>query len=1082
MNPKLLESWSEGIFRSIVAVGRPGKPLFIYIDSEILGEIANLNPKDAQKAFAKSFLNHYKKGEGESPFENAIIEALNWPKTSGFKTAAKPRILPLLALCVIAVTDKSPSPGQSVYRTLNDLLGNAEEAGKPPGYEFMPEIWEFWNNWLKNAGSKYGKPTARVIDHYALQGYARSQGFIRRRERMYITDFFSDSGILQGTKLQKEYLISLFETWLRGQGKKVLVLYRKIFESGEVPTRLIFSEILQNELENWDGLTQTESGRDSLVGYLAKDAFSAEWETICPVQKKIIGAQIDLGNGPTVVDESWPLIYVSQIEKKSISDILKKGITYNLNKELSIKVGGRNYYLFSHGKHTYSGIVEERNPKLFFKYTLLVEANLLEEMLESLEAYEAEHSEPEFQSDLDYYEICDLVFTKRRVTTDSKIKFKFPIDPPPKITLSGGLQFGKDQYERNYPPILQLPFDNHYDLLIDGNKYNFSKDLDHIKLSELDLALGSHEVQFGETKIVFYLVESKQIKPSSSSKGISFVEIQGAVKLGNFKSTGQVDRFRAKGAYFPKSIIPVQDRFISFPYEHSYLFLLQDNEIILRQIYVETGARFTRSHWRKILNLAESRLDLDLLDGVFSGQGYLFFKEAASRKCTVLRVTGNKDPQISRPRYMSNSANKAIESILLSEWTFQDQESEGQESSIRAKLQRVRSKAPPTQMVTATEKFEKIKSFQENGIDFGPLDHLLEWISEQENSFVTFDDFEAAWETLETGLHHKNWQESVTLLEHLGHVEVDWSAKKICVHPAVANILQGEVDYAVLVGSRPFRMQEILIGNAPELLNDPAEFEVSIKYQLRYAPEDLRNEGKETTGPAVALIKSSDFFGEKTTKILNDMGIEVCFNSGKRYLLLCPTVSEIALIGFQYDVALSNRFEVFAGFYESGNVTREHWRRIDTDSDPGIYRYLREGSSKIRAVRFSMGGPLFEVEPRWVPYIYMAHFQLFQLKVTSKAHQLIGPLPTILEVSQEKLLFVPACIRFPEVISRGLVLQTGLPVEIHQKGDFYQNVGKSEIREISRILGFNLIQKEANHTILVDGLTRDLNLRYGIQL
>ena len=155
MNPKLLESWSEGIFRSIIAVGRPGKPLFIYIDSEILGEIANLNPKEAQKAFAKSFLNHYKRGEGDSPFENAILEALNWPKTPGFKSSTKPQILPLLALCVIAVTDKSPSPRQSVYSLLNELLGEDEEQGKPKGYEFIPEIWEIWNKWLKNSLNTY---------------------------------------------------------------------------------------------------------------------------------------------------------------------------------------------------------------------------------------------------------------------------------------------------------------------------------------------------------------------------------------------------------------------------------------------------------------------------------------------------------------------------------------------------------------------------------------------------------------------------------------------------------------------------------------------------------------------------------------------------------------------------------------------------------------------------------------------------------------------------------------------------------------------------------------------------------------
>ena len=133
-DPKLLDSWTEGIFKAIVATGRPGKPLFLYLDSEILGEISNLSPVDAQKAFAKSFLKHYSKGERDTPFENAVLEALNWPKTPGFKKSSCPKIIPLLALCVIAVTDKSPSPGQSVYYLLNSLLGQEVEIGKPNGY------------------------------------------------------------------------------------------------------------------------------------------------------------------------------------------------------------------------------------------------------------------------------------------------------------------------------------------------------------------------------------------------------------------------------------------------------------------------------------------------------------------------------------------------------------------------------------------------------------------------------------------------------------------------------------------------------------------------------------------------------------------------------------------------------------------------------------------------------------------------------------------------------------------------------------------------------------------------------------
>jgi hypothetical protein len=1079
-DPKLLDSWTEGIFKAIVATGRPGKPLFLYLDSEILGEISNLSPVDAQKAFAKSFLKHYSKGECDTPFENAVLEALNWPKTPGFKKSSCPQIIPLLALCVIAVTDKSPSPGQSVYYLLNSLLGQEVEIGKPNGYEFMPEIWEIWNKWLKNSGAKYGKSTARVIDHYALQGYARSQGFIRRRERIFITDFFSDSGILPGTELQQEYLISLFETWLRGQGKREFALYEKIFESGELTTRVIFSEILANELENWDGLTQTEAGGDSLVGYLAKDSFGTNWEVICGVQKKVIGIPIDLGDGPKVVDESWPLIYVTQIDPRKIGEILKKGTTYKLNEKLSLKAGGRNYYLFVNGKFTYSGFVEERNPKLFTKYKLLVESSLIVQMRESLDAYEATYTEPELQQDIGYYEISELVFAKRRIATDSKVKFKFPIDPPPKITLVGGLQIGKNQYESNYPPKVQLPFDNNFVLKIDGNQIDFAHDQDYIDLGKFKLKLGSHEIQFGDSSIVFFLVESKKIKPSSSSKGIALKNISGAIKIGSLKRTRVSDKYRIRGALFPENSIPVQDGFIKFPYEYSNVFLLQDDEILLRQINVQTGTRFPGSNWRYILNIAESRLELTLLENAFSGDGYLIFKDATSRKCTLLRVHGRKDPENPSPRYIPISSNKAIESILLSEWVFLDADFRVQESVLKTKLQKIRLTAPMTPMISSSELFKKFKSIDVARVEYGPLDFLLEWISEQEDSTVSFEEFEAAWDTLEVTGYHRNWRETANYLEQLGHLEVDDAIKKICAHPAVVNIIQGEGDYGILVGARPFRMQEILAGNAPELIENAIEFENHIHYQLRYQPKDFRDLGNPTMGPAVALIRTSDFFGENSRKLLMDLGIETSFNVGKRTLIHCPTVSEVAYIGQEYDLSLSNRFEQFSGFRETPEGFREVWTLAKSDKEAGIYRYIRDNSNKILAVRFRIGEQLHEIDRQWARYIYFAHFELFPKSTNSGRNS--TQFPSILEVPEDKLFFVPNIIRLPKIVSQGLILQTGLPPESYEGGTLYQNVGRGDSAEIARILEFERIEKTGRHMILEKGFSRDLNLRYGISL
>jgi len=1079
IDPKNLSEWNDKIFQSIVATGRKDKPLFLYLDSDFLGEISNLDKDEAQKAFASSFLKYYKKGEGESPFENAVLEALNWPKSPDFKKSRNPKILPLLALCVIAVTDKSPSRGHSVYSLLNKLLGLDVESDKPSGYEFMPEVWEIWNRWLCEVGSKYGKPTARVINHYALQGYARSQGFIRRRDRVLITDFFSESGILPGTTLQQEYLISIFETWLRGQGKKEIPLYKKVFESGEETTRFIFSEILVNELENWDGLTQTESGGDSVVGYLARDNFGTSWEVVCDVQRKIIGTIIDLGDGPIAIDESWPLIYVSQVNVKEIVGILKKGTSYKLNENLSIKVGGRNYYLFANGKFNYSGFVEERNPKLFIKYSLLVEANSLDDMCQSLDAYEATYDEPRLEAETGFYEINNLIFTKRKVENEAILKFRFPINPPPRISLVGGLEIGKNQYESNYPPLIQLPFESGFDLLIDGIKVNFSQDQEYIDLKELKLKLGSHEIQFGDSKLFFFLVEFKEIQPRSSSKGIALVNVFGVIKVGISKSTKITDKYRVRGALLPKNYIPTETKFLKIPYDYSYVFLLQDNEIILRQIQVQNGYKFSTSNWRRLLNIPESRLDISLIENSFKGGGYVIIKEASTRKCTLFRVEGKLDSQESAPKYMSRSANNAIESILLSKWHFSESHLAISEKLVRDKLNKIRLAAPMTSMVGTSAIYEKIKSIELEGVEYGPLDFLLEWISEQDNSFVSFEDFESAWNTLDCRDYHVNWLESANHLEHLGHVEIDFEAKRVCVHPAVATILPGEGDFAVLVGSRPFRMQETLAGNSSDLLENPTEFKKHLSYRLRYSPKDFRNVDEPATGPAIALLQSSDFFGERSQDFLKSLGIAVDYNVGKRILRFCPTTSEIAYMGQQYDLSPSNKFEKFVGFQDSPTGYREYWTSAKADSEPGVYRYISDSSRKIRAVRFRIGEPLYEIDAQWARFVYLAFQELFSQKTVSirKVN-----CPTFLEIPDDKLLFVPHGIRLPKIVSQGLVLHTGVPLETYEAGTLYQNIGKPDIVEIARILEFNLIQKDFRHVIIEEGFLRDLYLRYGVNL
>jgi hypothetical protein len=134
------------------------------------------------------------------------------------------------------------------------------------------------------------------------------------------------------------------------------------------------------------------------------------------------------------------------------------------------------------------------------------------------------------------------------------------------------------------------------------------------------------------------------------------------------------------------------------------------------------------------------------------------------------------------------------------------------------------------------------------------------------------------------------------------------------------------------------------------------------------------------------------------------------------------------------------------------------------------------------AVRFEIGEPLYELDTRWARYLYLSHYKRLRPSGYGAAQQLHNTLPWLTEIREDKLLFVPSCIRLPGVVSQGLILQSGIPLETYESGDLYQNIGQGEVAELARILGFDLIKSETGHDLIQRGFASDLNLRYGIYL
>ena len=108
------------------------------------------------------------------------------------------------------------------------------------------------------------------------------------------------------------------------------------------------------------------------------------------------------------------------------------------------------------------------------------------------------------------------------------------------------------------------------------------------------------------------------------------------------------------------------------------------------------------------------------------------------------------------------------------------------------------------------------------------------------------------------------------------------------------------------------------------------------------------------------------------------------------------------------------------------------------------------GSIKPIAVRLESNGPLYELDLNWARYLFLAKFEVLR-GILPKIYR-SERIPSLTELPAEKVLFVPIGIPLPRVISRGLILASGIPVERYPAGYLYRNIGRTISSELMRIL------------------------------
>lgn len=220
-----LSEWNDRIFREAVArVGRPGDPLYFYVDEDVLS--AATDGAQTPEVALTDFATAVNQRSSALQFQKAAEQAQRW--VEAHYEGSCPFVW-ALAITVLGVS--LPHLGRSsnnVYGRTRHLLGLDPDGGIPDGYaQWVPVLWSRWNEYLATSGRDYGTPTASPTRH-AYQGWARSQSFIRSVDKEIILDFFSDTDLPETTS--PTTLLRALQIWLAESSKQNDRLLQRVLD------------------------------------------------------------------------------------------------------------------------------------------------------------------------------------------------------------------------------------------------------------------------------------------------------------------------------------------------------------------------------------------------------------------------------------------------------------------------------------------------------------------------------------------------------------------------------------------------------------------------------------------------------------------------------------------------------------------------------------------------------------------------------------------------------------------------------------------------------------------------------------
>jgi hypothetical protein len=1044
-----LEIWNQRFFDITLKRNEKNKRVRLFFDRNVLSEVSDgLSPEDALQDFLSAYREHYLNGP-RSVLENAVNDAHILRKSHSFATEQPPIFLATLALTILAITDEK-SHLWSAYRLLNqwlyfkDIKAENVPADRPQGYEDIPSLFNYWDEWLRQFNGKFGVPLEwkNKIPGFNHQEPARAHAFLENRDLKIIRRFFVETGLLPGVQFEPKVLVKEFVNWSlfddSSFSRRIQTYCR---EDKDEPIELL-SGIVGDEYSAWDGNADLDpSGVTNLAILVQIDKNELDpnlrWSGIVRIDKSLEGETINV-DGQEIQLGTDEYVTVTRFPECANHLKLPTKREEYLSPKLKARYKERKFLLLQADQNFEGYLTEQRYLHLDVRYEVIASKNIETSIIAALRAYGAEISDVQILGELVF--LSNVVFSRTEPEIEIEFDFRFPIKRVERPKFANGLSFGKKQFVREFLPKLQIPEGvslssiNGLVLSPEVNQNEYYKECS-VGRNRLEFTDGSHlDLEIIEEGLEQIEVSAKgnAVELSKSAENLTIYPFENSdLDLGE---TGRVigavaeiqsddgNPYSLRLTDLPKNVVESREE-----YTEHFIFNPGAKQFFFYQVLrPQTWAEEKFGIWFCFIELDLVLQDFTIyakhLGEKVADEVYLVSRILTSpkneskkvwrleiRKCTSDEKRLKHISSYSNERYRFKESGIFIKSIL----NIPNKISIGQ-LDLPLVLEMLNKASQKDNSNNFESEFRNwVELTKEDAIDHDkdPFEILVAWISEQVGGVASFESVSDAINFLGFTPPFDYLFETLRQLEITCRIEIDFLNKQVRALPP-----------CILFQKRTTPKTGVILGGISlRQLNYLRKREIRSKsdYALRRLKVHTRVEtskhAENLLGPKLDFVSFPLNDAETLKAFADEFKLFLARDTEKLYQEGTPSIDEVRVLLPKRDSIRDSKTSKLVGV-GPGSSDGRTFRTVSHDYERGIYRYVR-GNQERFLIRFQDGDELAICPKDWINHLFLYYFYPHMSGAKKNYHYWEFK-------SQDDLLVCPRYLRLPLIFEKFIFLRT----------------------------------------------------------